>query len=55
MACPFSYRAPKHKVSFGVDGEYLDFIEEQDRLDKEHYERTYPTCWLRFLHWLSAR
>jgi hypothetical protein len=53
MRCPFRFRPPKRRYSFGVAGDFLDYIEEQDRRAEAEYDAAYPTCWLRFLHWLG--
>ena len=55
MRCPFRYRVRRRSYSFGVAGEFLDYIEEQERKAEAAYNAAYPTCWLCFLHWLGLR
>lgn len=55
MQCPFHFKAPSRRYSFGVAGDFVDYIEEQNRRAKARYDELYPTCWLRFLHWLGWR
>lgn len=53
MRCPFRYRPTNRRYSFGVAGDFLDFIEEREREAAEDYERKYTTCWAKFLHWIG--
>lgn len=54
MRCPFRWKAPKRKFSFGVDGGFVDFVEELDQKAEEAYYAKYDTCWKRFKHWLTS-
>lgn len=51
--CPFKYRRRKH-FSFGVDPGFLDYCDELDDEAEAKYNRKYPTCWRKFLHWLDV-
>jgi hypothetical protein len=53
MRCPFSYRAPRRRFSFGVAPEFLDFVMDRDRAAEAEFNRKYPTCWRKFLHWVG--
>lgn len=51
--CPFRYRRRWTKFSFGVDPEFMDHVMAIDDAAEREYEKKYPTCWRRFLHWLG--
>lgn len=54
MRCPFRYRR-RNRFSFGVAGDFIDFLEERDNEAEAELNRKYPTCWAKFLHWLGLR
>jgi hypothetical protein len=64
MRCPFGrakppkgWNGPHH---FGTAWQFIEYVEEQDRLASEEYwtkynefHRKYPTCWDKFLNWIG--
>lgn len=54
MRCPFRYRR-RNKFSFGVSGDFLEWVMEQDDLAEAAFNEANPTCWDKFLHWLGRR
>ncbi len=59
MRCPFRYSCPfrykrRNKFSFGVSGDFLDFVEEQENKEELEYNTKYPTCWDKFIKWLKS-
>jgi hypothetical protein len=53
MKCPFRYKW-RQNFSFGVDGEFLDWCNERDAKAEKAFNEKYPTCWKKFLHWLTT-
>lgn len=53
MQCPFRYRRREH-YSFGVDPEFMDYIDAIDSRAEAALNAAYPTCWRKFLHWLGV-
>lgn len=53
MNCPFRYRGSRRNYSFGVDPEFMDWCDDQDRAAEEAFNRRYPTCWAKFVNWLK--
>lgn len=52
MACPFNYRYRK-RYSFGVSGDFVEFVQEREEREAAEYNAAYPTCLAKFLHWLG--
>lgn len=53
MRCPFRYRIREKHYSFGVAPEFLDFVTQREDEAEASFNRAYPTCWRKFLHWLG--
>jgi hypothetical protein len=54
MRCPFRYRRRDvRRFSFGVSGEFLDFLSEGEGRAEQSFNEQFPTCWKQFLHWLG--
>lgn len=54
MACPFRYRSRQH-FSLGADPDFVMWSIERDAEAEREFDRLYPTCWVKFLHWLGLR
>jgi hypothetical protein len=51
--CPFRYRRKFKTFSFGVSPEFMDRAIQSDDWAGQFYNKQYPTCWDRFLHWVG--
>lgn len=52
--CPFRWRRPNRKFTFGVAGDFIDFVEKLDDEAERAYNLKYDTCWKRFVHFLKS-
>lgn len=55
MGCPFRYRRRERRYSFGVDPEFMDFVEGRADKAEAAFNEKYPTCWDKFLNWIGWR
>jgi len=56
---PKGYQGPFH---IGTAWQFVEYMEEQDAINSKEYwekydafDKKYPRCWDKFLHWLRIR
>ena len=52
MRCPFRYRR-RSSYQAGVASDFIDYVDAIEDEEEAEYNRRYPTCWSRLMHWLK--